>query len=316
MLTELLNSDQKGLLKASDLIKNGQQVAFPTETVYGLGADAQNDLAVAGIFKSKERPKFNPLIVHFSDLVSVKEYVKLNNFALQLAEAFWPGPLTLVCRLKKYAGISPLATAGLGTVGVRIPSNKIALNFIKLCGTPIAAPSANRSGKISTTTSSDVIKELGSIIPAVIDGGKSKIGLESTIIDVSGSAPILLRPGGLIIEDIETVLGKISFKNQMKVLNSPGQLESHYAPQTQMRLNASNKRNNEVLLGFGISEADLNLSVKGDLTEAASNLFSQMRLIDNLAKKIGADCIAVSPIPQIGLGLALNDRLQRAAFRN
>ena len=160
------------------------------------------------------------------------------------------------------------------------------------------------------------LKSAGSIIPAVIEGGKSKIGLESTIIDVSGSVPILLRPGGLIIEDIQTVLGTITLKNQKKVLNSPGQLESHYAPETKMRLNASNKRSNEVLLGFGVSRADLNLSEKGDLTEAASNLFSQMRLIDNLAKKIGADCIAVSPIPQIGLGLALNDRLQRAAFRN
>ncbi|MDG2097464.1 MAG: L-threonylcarbamoyladenylate synthase [Paracoccaceae bacterium] len=316
MLTELLKADQKGLLRASDLIRNGQQVAFPTETVYGLGADARNDLAVAGIFKSKDRPKFNPLIIHFSDLALVEEYVNLNNFALKLAEAFWPGPLTLVCRLKKYTDLSSLATSGLGTVGVRIPSNKIALDFIKLCGIPIAAPSANRSGKISATNSSDVINELGSIIPAVIDGGKSKIGLESTIIDVSDSVPILLRPGGLIIEDIQTVLGTITLKNQKKVLNSPGQLESHYAPETKMRLNASNKRNNEVLLGFGVFEADLNLSVKGDLTEAASNLFSQMRLIDNLAKKIGADCIAVSPIPQIGLGLALNDRLQRAAFRN
>lgn len=315
-MAELLKANKKGLLKASNLIKNGRQVAFPTETVYGLGADARNDLAVAGIFKAKERPSFNPLIIHFCDLTLINKYVCLDDSTIKLAEAFWPGPLTIVCKLKKNTNISSLVTSGLNTVGIRIPSNKIALEFIRLCNTPIAAPSANRSGKISTTTSEDVINELGSVIPAVIDGGRSEIGLESTIIDVSTPKPTLLRHGGVAIEDLERVLGEINSVKEGKILNSPGQLKSHYSPDTRLRLNAQKRRDNEVLLGFGVPNADLNLSTKGNLIEAAANFFSHMRLIDGLAKNIGADRIAVSPIPNLGLGLALNDRLRRAAYRS
>lgn len=313
MLTKLLQANKDGILEGAAFISHGQQVAFPTETVYGLGADARNDLAVAGIFKSKDRPKFNPLIIHFHELSNVLNYVELNAHAVRLVEAFWPGPLTLVCKLKSNTDISSLATSGLETLAVRIPSNKIALEFIKTCDVPIAAPSANRSGKISATNSSDVIKELDGFIPAVIDGGLSEIGLESTIIDVSTSSPVLLRPGGTIIEDIEQIIGRFETKNQTSFINSPGQLMSHYSPDTKMRLHADNRNAGEVLLGFGSKKSDISLSRSGNLTEAAANLFSHMRSIDILAKRVGATCIAVSPIPSIGLGLAINDRLQRAA---
>ena len=313
MQTKLLQANRDGILEGAEFINCGQQVAFPTETVYGLGADARNDLAIAGIFKSKDRPRFNPLIVHFHELSRVLNYVELNTQAIKLAEAFWPGPLTLVCKLKSNTGISNLVTSGLGTLAVRIPSNKIALELLKTCDVPIAAPSANRSGKISTTNASDVIKELNGIIPAVIDGGISEIGLESTIIDVSTSSPVLLRPGGTIIEDIEQIIGNLETKSRSSFINSPGQLTSHYSPDTKMRLNAESKNKSEVLLGFGSEEADISLSKSGNLTEAATNLFSHMRSIDILAKHVGAKCIAVSPIPSVGLGLAINDRLRRAA---
>ena len=313
METELLKADIEGIKKGATFIKNGFQVGFPTETVYGLGADARNDLAVAGIFKSKQRPRFNPLIVHFYKFDDVLKYVELSPTAVQLANNFWPGPLTLVCKLRADSDISPLVTSGLKTLAVRIPSNQVALEFIRLCGTPVAAPSANRSGKISTTNSIDVLKELDGVIPAIIDGGLSEIGLESTIIDVSGKTPILLRHGGTEMEQLEMILGSLEIRKQSKLVNSPGQLSSHYAPDTPMRLNVKTRNKGEVLLGFGPNESDLCLSKNGNLTEAAVNLFSHMRSIDILAKKVGASCIAVAPIPDIGLGMAINDRLKRAA---
>lgn len=310
--TARLFPDQTGLASAAQILQAGGRVAFPTETVYGLGANALSDAAVAGIYAAKERPSFNPLIVHVPDIAAAGTFAEFGPHAVALAAAFWPGPLTLVLPLKPDAAISSLVTAGLRSVALRVPASKVAQDLLRTCALPLAAPSANRSGRISPTTAAHVLAGLDGRIDAVLDGGPCAVGVESTILDLTG-APRLLRPGGLAAEEIAEVLGSpISAEtapNDTRPV-APGQLTSHYAPRAPVRLNAVAPMANEVLLGFGpVRAATINLSPRGDLAEATARLFSALHDLD----ASGAAAIAVSPIPNIGLGAAINDRLKRAA---
>lgn len=302
--------------RAAGLLADGQLVAFPTETVYGLGADARNGAAVAGIFAAKERPRFNPLIVHVGDLAEVLALVEVPPMALLLAEAHWPGPLTLVVRARAAAGLSGLVTAGLPSVGVRVPAHPLARQLLAAFGGPVAAPSANPSGRISPTTADHVLAGLDGRIAAVLDGGPCPVGLESTIVGVEGDRPVLLRPGGLSVDAIASTLGRpLSYRTDGGVM-APGQLESHYAPRARLRLNAQAPLPDEAWLGFGpdpdgVPALTRNLSERGDLTEAAAALFAALHALD----AAGAEAIAVAPVPEEGLGQAINDRLRRAARR-
>ncbi len=305
----ILTPDATGLKKAASILRAGGLVSFPTETVYGLGADARNDAAVAGIYEAKGRPSFNPLIVHAPSLEKAEAYCVFNDDARQLADAFWPGALTLVLPLKADAGISKLVTAGLETLAVRVPDHPVATGLLRAFDGPVAAPSANPSGKVSPTTAAHVAAGLGTRIDAVVDGGDCVVGLESTIVGCVGE-PALLRAGGIPIEALEACLGRsLRAPEDPATPVAPGQLASHYAPKGKLRLNASDAKEGEVLLGFGPVKADLNLSAAGDLAEAAANLFACLHELDAL----GAEQIAVSPIPEHGLGRAINDRLKRAA---
>ncbi|MCY3982338.1 MAG: L-threonylcarbamoyladenylate synthase [Roseovarius sp.] len=307
--TEILAADSAGCKRASDILSAGGLVAFPTETVYGLGGDARNTAAVARIFEAKNRPSFNPLIVHVSDIGAAADLVEWTPLADTLARAFWPGPLTLVMPQIKGGGLSPLATSELSTLAIRIPAHKAARELLKAFSGPISAPSANPSGCISPTRASHVTKGLSGKIEAVIDGGPCRVGLESTIVSLVDH-PVLLRPGGLMTESIEEVLGfPLEKKTTGGRITSPGQLASHYAPDSPVRLNAAEKRPGEVLLGFGDVACDLNLSPSGDLAEAASNLFCHLHELDAGNPKT----IAISPIPDLGIGRPINDRLRRAA---
>jgi len=307
--TQMLMTDETGLDCAADVLRDGGLVAFPTETVYGLGADARNGQAVARIFQAKGRPSFNPLIVHVATLEMAQGIAVFDDAASRLASAFWPGPLTLVLPLRPEAGLPPLVTAGLPTIGLRLPDNETAQRLLASFNGPIAAPSANPSGKISPTTAAHVANGLLGKIDAILDAGPCAVGLESTIIGFD-PAPVLLRPGGLPDEAIEACLGAPLLTHQPdETPNAPGQLSSHYAPTAPLRLNAETKKAGELKLGFGPDDqADLNLSPTGDLVEAAANLFIHLHMLD--AK--GAP-IAVAPIPNKGLGIAINDRLKRAA---
>ncbi len=309
--TERLSADSAGLARAGALLAAGGLVAFPTETVYGLGADARNGRAVARIFAAKGRPAFNPLIVHVPGLEEARELAHFNDAALALARAFWPGPLTLVLPIRKGAGLSPLVSAGLDSVAIRVPGLALARDLLARAGGPVAAPSANPSGRISPTCADHVLAGLEGRIDAVLDGGPAPVGLESTIIGFDPH-PVLLRPGGLAVEEVTRVLGAPPEAHQGGV-NAPGQLGSHYAPAAPMRLNVQVPRPGERLLGFGpVSgpvEAVLNLSPTGNLEEAAANLFGHLHRLD----RAGDAPIAVSPIPEAGLGRAINDRLRRAA---
>lgn len=298
--------------RAAALIRAGRLVAFPTETVYGLGADATQDRAVAAIFAAKGRPAFNPLIAHVLDAAEARRYVVWTDTAERLAAAFWPGPLTLVLPRVDHCRLSLLASAGLDTAAVRAPSHPIARDLIAAAGVPIAAPSANRSGAISPTRPEHVVESLGDAVDLVIDGGACDVGLESTVLDLTTSRPTLLRPGGTTREAIEALIGTIEDGPAIGVagtLHSPGQLESHYAPRAAVRLNATAVEAGETMLGFGPIAGTMNLSLRGDLVEAAANLFAMLRTLDRL----GATRIAVAPIPESGLGVAINDRLRRAA---
>ena len=311
--TRLIAPDEAGLARAAALIRAGQLVAFPTETVYGLGADARNDRAVAAIFDAKGRPRFNPLIAHVADVDAARALAHFTPQAEALATAFWPGPLTLVLAQREGAGISPLVTADLPTVAIRVPAHPLARALLRAVGGPVAAPSANPSGRISPTRAEHVTDGLSGRIAGVIDGGACAVGVESTIIgfDASGRA-VLLRPGGISAEAIEAVLGApLSSGGSATAPTAPGQLESHYAPEAAVRLGAKDARPGEFRLGFGPGASDLNLSPSGDLIEAAANLFHYLREADRRAGS-GA-VIAVSPIPDTGLGRAINDRLRRAA---
>ena len=308
-MTRVLAPDAAGLAEAARLLAAGELVAFPTETVYGLGGAARDDRAVARIYEAKGRPSFNPLIVHLPDLAAVEKIARVDPKARKLAEAFWPGPLTLVLPLRDGAGISPLVTAGLDTVAVRIPAHPLAQRLLRGFDGPLAAPSANPSGRVSPTTADHVAAGLAGRIGGVVDGGACGVGVESTIIGLDGPAT-LLRAGGVPVEAVEAVLGVApGTGGDAAVPSAPGQLASHYAPAGRLRLNATAAQPGEVMVGFGVVAGDLTLSARGDLTEAAANLFAVLHRLDAM----GAQAIAVAPVPDIGLGRAINDRLQRAA---
>ncbi|WP_298260085.1 L-threonylcarbamoyladenylate synthase [uncultured Litoreibacter sp.] len=298
------------LAKAAMMLQSGRLVAFPTETVYGLGANAKDGDAVAAIYAAKTRPSFNPLIVHVASLAQAEALARFDDNARALAQAFWPGPMSLVLPLKPDHGLSSLVTAGLETVAIRMPAQPLARKLLTLADCPVAAPSANPSGQISPTTAAHVLDGLSGRIDAVLDGGPCDVGVESTIISTN---PLrLLRHGGLPAEALEAALGC----SLMQDLNpdipaAPGQLTSHYAPDAQVVLN---QLEGDLMLGFGDVGGQLNLSPSGDLHEAAANLFAMLRQMDKLAKGAnGAGQFTVAPIPMTGLGLAINDRLTRAA---
>jgi L-threonylcarbamoyladenylate synthase len=305
--TEHLMADDDGIAQAATLLQNGALVAFATETVYGLGADARNGQAVAQVYAAKGRPSFNPLIVHVPDVAAAQKYVEWSDQAQQIADAFWPGALTLVLPLRKDHGLSSLVTAGLPTLAIRVPNHPTATALLRAADAPIAAPSANPSGQISPTTAAHVLAGLNGKIAAVLDDGPCTVGLESTILTLAPT-PTLLRAGGVPAEDIEALLGHRLSQPTTDTITAPGQLASHYAPRAAVRLNADDSRKDELFLGFGPMHCDLNLSPSADLTEAAANLFDHLHHLDALGKPI-----AVAPIPMVGLGVAINDRLSRAA---
>jgi L-threonylcarbamoyladenylate synthase len=308
--TETLPATPQGLARAVDILRAEGLVAFPTETVYGLGGDARSDLAVARIFDAKGRPRFNPLIVHVPDLATAALYGEFDAQAIAVAQAFWPGPLTLVVPLRADAGLSALVTAELASVAIRVPAHPLAVALLRAFGGPLAAPSANPSGRVSPTRAAHVLEGLSGRIAAVIDGGPCAVGVESTILGLAG-APALLRPGGIPVEALEAMLGPLPTGGNAVKPNAPGQLASHYAPAASVRLGATTYQPQEIRIGFGAGEADLNLSATGDLVEAAANLFHMLRQADVLAGQGGH--IAIAPIPETGLGRAINDRLRRAA---
>ena len=311
--TPTLRLDKSEIGRAASLLREGVLVAFPTETVYGLGADATNGEAVAAIFAAKNRPSFNPLIVHVADAAAAEALVMFTPEARRLAEAFWPGPMSLVLPLRDDAGLSDLVTAGLATVAIRVPAQPVAQELLRMAGRPIAAPSANPSGKISPTTADHVLEGLGGRIAAVLDDGPCTVGLESTII---GSEPLqLLRPGGLAVEEVEDLLGhKISsaLPGDAKTPTAPGQLLSHYAPEAAVRLDVQASED-APHLGFGPGACTASLSESGSLEEAAAKLFSMLRRMDAEAAAQGSPYFTVAPIPDVGLGRAIRDRLARAA---
>lgn len=306
-------ADADAIAEAGRLLAGGALVAFPTETVYGLGADATNGQAVARIFAAKGRPSFNPLIVHVANLQAAEEFGDFSPRAEALARAFWPGALTIVVARREGSQISHLATCGLNTIALRAPDHQIAQEVLRAANRPLAAPSANRSGHVSATRAEHVAADLGDAVAMVLDGGATRIGLESTVVAATGDDISLLRPGAITEEEIEDAISArlLSAPRDAARPASPGQLASHYAPRARVRLNAVDVRPGETLLAFGPGGAGstYNLSVAGDLTEAAANLFSALRMLD----QSGADVIAVAPIPDAGLGVAINDRLRRAA---
>ncbi len=327
MTVQVLEATDEAIGKAADRLRAGELVAFPTETVYGLGADACNDRAVTSIFEAKGRPSFNPVIVHYNDKSAAESAVVFNDKAELLASVFWPGPLTMILPRKKDSPLSLLTSAGLPSQGVRCPSHPVARALIAALGRPIAAPSANASGTLSPTTPQHVLQSLGENAGLILAGGKSAVGLESTVIDMTEDIPVLLRPGAITLEDLQRHLGKVAVQTEAvdAAPRSPGQLLKHYAPKTPLRLKAVDVKPGESLLAFGPlrfmgiaggghakdlpAGALLNLSETGDLHEAAAHLFAMLHRLD----AGGFQGIAVMDIPMTGLGLAINDRLRRAA---
>jgi L-threonylcarbamoyladenylate synthase len=318
-LTRLIPAGSQAAAVAARCLAGGGLVAFPTETVYGLGANAADGEAIARLYLAKGRPAFNPLIAHVADLARARRLALFDAAAERLAAAFWPGPLTLVLPKAENCPVAALATAGLDSIAVRVPDSTVAQAILKAFGGPIVAPSANRSGHVSPTTAAHVLADLGGSIDLIVDGGPTVIGLESTIIGCLGE-PTLLRPGGLAREKIEEALGRPLAgppAGEAEAPAAPGMLASHYAPRTRLRRDAGEVHSGEALLAFGpvlppgaaSAAATLNLSARGDLVEAAANLFAHLRTLD----AAGAAAIAVMPISQEGLGEAINDRLARAA---
>jgi L-threonylcarbamoyladenylate synthase len=308
----IVKADKAAIEQAAQIIRAGGLAAFPTETVYGLGADATQGRAVARIFEAKGRPRFNPLIVHVADLEAALGLAEFCEEAFALARHFWPGPLSLVLPLPALPRfqISGLVTAGLGAVAIRVPAHPVARELLMAAAVPVAAPSANKSGRMSPTQAEHVEADFGREVDMILDGGASDAGLESTIVTLA-PRPTILRPGAIAREDIEAVLGCRLMDFRKGNVQSPGQLLSHYAPRASLRLGAVDALPGEALLGFGplAPEAALNLSLTGDLREAAANLFSYLRALDALEPS----AIAVMPIPEAGLGEAINDRLRRAS---
>ncbi len=311
--TEILMPDDAGVARAATLLSAGQLVGLPTETVYGLAGDATSDLACARIFEAKGRPRFNPLIVHLPTLEAADRIAMLNDTARALASAFWPGPLTMVLPLREGHGLSPLVTAGLDSVALRLPAHPVMRRVLEAFGGPIAAPSANPSGRISPTTAAHVIAGLDGRIAAVLDGGPCGVGVESTILAPSGSGTRLLREGGLPREAIEGLTGPLVTDTTPGKVQAPGQLSSHYAPGAPVVLNSDLGDPQTIRVGFGQDGPDLTLTASGDLTEAAANLFRVLHEADALATARHATSIHFAPIPDKGLGRAINDRLTRAA---
>ena len=315
-MPNLVEALQKIIEKAANIIRSGGLVAFPTETVYGLGANALDGEAVARIFEAKGRPRFNPLIVHVASREDAERVAIFDDDARRLAAAFWPGPLSLVLPRQPDAPLSDLVSAGLPTVALRVPAHEVARALIEAAGVPVAAPSANPSGRVSPTTAEHVAADLGGKVDMILDGGPCAEGLELTIVSLAGSEPLLLRAGAVPREQIEEVLGrKLAEPRPDAKPQAPGMLASHYAPHARLRLNASAPKPGEAFLGFGSDSGNgdgdtrLNLSESGNLREAAANLFAYLRLLD----RKDVDSIAVAPIPEEGLGEAINDRLRRAA---
>jgi L-threonylcarbamoyladenylate synthase len=314
---------QPGDPDAASLLLDGELVAFATETVYGLGADATNNRAVAAIFTAKGRPHFNPLICHYPSAGAAFLHVEASAMAEALAAALWPGPLTLVLPRRVTCPVALLAGAGLDTLAVRVPAHAGALALLRAVGRPVAAPSANRSGQVSPTTAAHVLDGLGGRIAAVIDGGSCAVGVESTVLDLSGDRPFLLRPGGVPADAIEAVIGPVgrgitpAAAEQTRTLRSPGLLVSHYAPSLPVRLDAMDVGADEALLAFGPvlpgARVVFQLSADGDTGEAAANLFAGLRWLDAEGTRLGLTRIAAMPVPERGLGAAIQDRLQRAA---
>ena len=310
--------DERNIEAAAKIIKSGGLVAFGTETVYGLGADATNGQAVAKIFAAKGRPTFNPLISHVTDLDDASKLAVITDVASTVAAKHWPGPLTLVLEKTNDCPISELTTAGLNTIAVRIPGREISRDFLNACGVPVAAPSANASGAISPTRAEHVADSLPGPSDGgpelILDTGPCDVGLESTVLDLSTDTPTLLRPGAVTKEDLESIIGPIRVAESDDIApRSPGMLSRHYAPKTPLRMNASHPEANEVMLGFGPTSfpVELNLSESGDLLEASVNLFHMLHRLDAM----GATGIAVTSIPADGLGHAINDRLKRAVAK-
>lgn len=319
--TEVLRpGDPAQLARAAALLRAGRLVAFPTETVYGLGADAANDRAVAEIFAAKGRPRINPLIVHVTDVTAAAQHVEISDRAAALAARFWPGPLTLVLPRRRDCQVSLLCSAGLESLAVRVPDHPLTQSLLEAFDGPMAGPSANPSGRVSPTSAAHVANALGGRIAAVLDGGPCRVGIESTVLDLTGATPRLLRQGGTSQEDLEALLGPLAdapaavTDDHDTALAAPGQLSSHYAPRLPLRLNVTQPHADEVLLAFGAAvpegaAATRNLSPAGDLTEAAANLFAALHGLD----RPDFAGIAVMPLPEVGLGRAINDRLRRAA---
>ena len=310
MTAPILPPTEDAIDRAARIIRDGGLVAFPTETVYGLGADATDDRAVARIYEAKGRPRFNPLIVHVPDLAAAEALAVASPAARRLAEAVWPGPVSLVLPVREGSPLSKLALAGNPTVALRCPAHPLAGALLRACGRPVAAPSANPSGRVSPTTAAHVAAGLGDRVDLILDGGATDVGVESTILALD-PAPRLLREGGLPVEEIEAILGQPVTRPGADPARpeAPGQLTSHYAPRGTVRLDATEAQEGETLVGFGVVKGDLTLSAQGDLAEAAARLFSVLHELDAM----GADRIAVAPIPETGLGRAINDRLRRAA---
>ena len=311
---QILTPSDASYAAAARVLLAGGLVAFPTETVYGLGADASNDDAVAGIFDAKGRPRFNPLIVHFADAAQIAEAVTVSPTAERLAARFWPGALTLVLPRRADARISLLCSAGLDSLAVRVPRHPVAHRLLEVAGRPLAAPSANRAGRLSPTEARHVAESLGDRVGLILDGGTCPLGLESTVLDLTDERPRLLRPGAITLEELEAELGPIGQGPGDGPINSPGLLSSHYAPHLPLRLNARDVAKDEALLAFGANVPDgasltINLSPSGDLREAAAKLFASLRRLDSPDLK----GIAAMPVPEEGLGRAINDRLRRAA---
>tara|TARA_A100000164_G_scaffold260461_1_gene232442 strand:+ start:120 stop:1070 length:951 start_codon:yes stop_codon:yes gene_type:complete len=308
--------DKNTINHASHILLQGGLVAFPTETVYGLGADARNDQAVAKIFALKGRPQFNPLIVHISTMQAAQKICHFDDRSKMIAEAFWPGPLSIVLKQQEGSDLSLLVSAGLDSIALRIPGSPLARELITRANCPIAAPSANKSGRVSPTTAKHVIDSFTgqkeNDIELILDGGPCEVGLESTVIDLTQKKPQLLRPGAITYEALSSIIGDVALSTSYNTSpKSPGMLTKHYAPRIPLRINALTANTNEALLGFGdtVKNPTLNLSDSSNLTEAATNLFSMLRQLDN-EKYSG---IAVTPIPERQLGRAINDRLRRAA---
>ncbi|MBC9208707.1 threonylcarbamoyl-AMP synthase [Roseomonas aerophila] len=308
------------LPRAAALLRAGELVAFPTETVYGLGANARDGRAVAAVFAAKGRPSFNPLISHFPDADAAFAEVEADERARRVAARFWPGPLTLVLPRRAQSRIDPLTGAGLDTLAVRVPAHPLARELLRQAGVPVAAPSANRSGQVSPTTAGHVLAGLEGRLAAVLDGGPCTVGVESTVLDLSTPVATLLRPGGLSREELEAEIGPVAVAGAHggdAARPSPGMLLSHYAPGLPVRLGARDVRADEALLAFGPALAGAGavwqLSESGDVVEAAARLFAGLRWLDAEGARLGLMGIAAMPVPMVGLGVAINDRLERAA---